>query len=47
MHEMSNKWLAIIQQLSNSPNSESKTLLLLWTSFGDKKVQFSKTPAHS
>jgi len=44
---MSNKWLAIIQQLSNRPNSESKMLLLSWKSFGDNNVQILKnTSSH-
>jgi len=42
MHEMSNKWLAIIQQLSNRPNSKSKMLLPLWKGFGDDNVQILK-----
>jgi len=42
MHEMSNKWLAIIQQLSNRPNSKRKMLLLLWKGFGDDNVQILK-----
>jgi hypothetical protein len=48
MREMSNKWLAIIQQLSNRPNGESKILLLSWKGFGDNNVQILKnTSSHS
>jgi len=47
MHKMSNKWLAIIQQLCNRPNSESKMLLLPWKGFGDNDVQILKnTSSH-
>jgi len=47
MHEMSNKWLAIIQQLSNRPNSQSNMLLLSWKDFGDNNVQILKyTSSH-